>query len=295
MPTSAMARLRSMASMRSMRSMRIRKTYSRAGRVIPLNGQASVPAAVPVPDNPAVQEQSAQSPRAKNLVSRIRQRKFLFVLPRRIKQSTKSKSQQNPDTQNFERIEQKFDVAYTREQMAMVSLHNSTDQTRKAEGSVHEKIDDFEYATFVQAHSPNWQRELDSLARAHEKDSTDDVQSTSIVRVAEDIVACLQTSHPTAEGEPFAAAVVLFHPCDRTLLKVFAASPDCDFPRSFTFDERHLPSKEDASRRKACIETWHVMHSGTGSLRSPFGSREIHGHSVMPLHEMNGRCFGVLL
>jgi hypothetical protein len=47
--------------------------------------------------------------------------------------------------------------------------------------------------------------------------------------------------------------------------------------------------------RTTCVDVWHVIHTGVPMLPSNPMATDVMGHSLVPLLESNGRCFGVLL
>jgi len=188
--------------------------------------------------------------------------------------------------------EHKFAVASTTEHTSELLLDQEIARTKSGQLKVAKTLDQIAQDNFMARRMPSWQAALNAFSRAHESEESRKGYCPSVVRVAEEIIECLQFAEPPPNGAPFAASVVLFHPTDRGALKVFSASAASVFPRNYSFDERHLPS----AFRKTCVDAWNVMHTANALAISPLGSSAILGNSVFPLcEEATGRCFGVLI
>ena len=148
---------------------------------------------------------------------------------------------------------------------------------------VQEMTGDFE----LQKHKATWLAAIRRFADVA-FGCVPDRAPTALALVSE-LIDCIEAGEPSLA--PHATAVVLFHPTERKLLKVFGATDASEAQAGDVYRR--------SSHKTLAIDAWTVIDTPLHPvLRNAHGLAEARGkHSVVPLLEAgtHGRCFGVII
>jgi len=147
---------------------------------------------------------------------------------------------------------------------------------------VEEMTGDFE----LMQHGMRWKEAMDAFTQV--AFGCVPSKAPSVLTLVRELMACLANGEPRVV--PHSAAVILFHPTERGLLKVYAATEASEAVTGEVFRHNaHSP---------VAIDAWTVIHTGEPILNNPHGLSDAHDkRSVVPLYEgeQSGRCFGVIV
>lgn len=147
---------------------------------------------------------------------------------------------------------------------------------------VEEMTGDFE----LMQHGKRWKESIDGFAKVAFGCVPD--KAPSVLTLVHEILVCLSKGEPRVL--PWSAAVILFHPTERGLLKVYAATEASEAVEG----EIYRPN----AHNPVALDAWSVIHTGEAILNNPHGISDAHDRrSVVPLFEseQHRRCFGVIV